>query len=121
MDNDTGGWQALSVFLPSVYSDLDEDTGGGCVEIVAAFLPSARARCEAIVAAIAAGDAPELKRQAHALKGSSRVLGLERLAALCERLEVAAAEGHGLAVWRQPVEAEVAAAIAALENHLGQG
>lgn len=57
------------------------------------FLSSAAQQLQAMRAAVA-GDpvAPEpLRRAAHSLKGSSRLFGLQKLAALCEQLEQPAA------------------------------
>jgi len=47
-----------------------------------------------IDAAVRAGDMSQLRSAAHALKGSSRTLGLERVASACEQLEAAARAGE---------------------------
>jgi CheY-like chemotaxis protein/HPt (histidine-containing phosphotransfer) domain-containing protein len=49
--------------------------------------------CDALGAAIDAGDCSELREQAHALKSSSRSVGAVEVGAICERLEMVGASG----------------------------
>jgi len=70
--------------------------------------------------ALAAKDPAALKRSAHALKGSSRNLGAERLAALCAQLEACAKERafEPAAVLLPQIEAEFGALKPLLESQL---
>jgi HPt (histidine-containing phosphotransfer) domain-containing protein len=49
--------------------------------------------CDALRAAIEAGDSSELREQAHALKSSSRSVGAVQVGAICEQLELVGASG----------------------------
>ncbi len=63
-------------------------------EILGMFLEDTRANLERLQTALAAGDAREAERTAHALKGSGANVGAERFAALCLRAEDAAEAGR---------------------------
>jgi len=56
-------------------------------ELLRVFVEDLPRRREAFSAALSAGDASELKRRAHALKGSAMTLCADRLAAACAALE----------------------------------
>ncbi|MGE3620374.1 MAG: response regulator [Acidimicrobiia bacterium] len=61
--------------------------------LVEAFLSDAAHLASALRSAVADGDADEARRSAHSLKSNARTFGAPRLGTLCERLEVAIAEG----------------------------
>ena len=56
-------------------------------ELIDLYVNEACDRIKAIKLAVNAGDGEGLKRQAHALKGSSATLGLTQIAHICEGLE----------------------------------
>jgi HPt (histidine-containing phosphotransfer) domain-containing protein len=61
-------------------------------ELASLFLRDTPRRLEAMLRALSAGDAEEVTRLAHTVKGSSLNLGARRMASLCTRLE---AQGRG--------------------------
>jgi signal transduction histidine kinase/CheY-like chemotaxis protein/HPt (histidine-containing phosphotransfer) domain-containing protein len=61
-------------------------------ELASLFLRDTPRRLDDMLRALSAGEAEELGRLAHTVKGSSLNLGAERMASLCTRLE---AQGHG--------------------------
>jgi HPt (histidine-containing phosphotransfer) domain-containing protein len=63
--------------------------------VVAQFLETSPARLRAIHKAAAARDFAALEREAHTLKGSAGILGAQRMAECCERLESHARERRG--------------------------
>ena len=76
---------------------LDELTGGDpkvAAEVLEDFVGASRADIEALQTAATAGDVEGVRRQAHRLKGASRLVGARRLAQLAEALESFASE-HG--------------------------
>ena len=68
---------------PHFFSDLIEN-----------YASHAGKYCDALRAAIDAGDHSELREQAHALKSSSRSVGAVQVGAICERLELVGASGN---------------------------
>ena len=72
-------------------SDLHGDGTSGLVEL---FLTTSRAQLDELEAAAANGDARELRRLAHGLRGSALYLGAEQLAARCGELEEAVDQGR---------------------------
>jgi HPt (histidine-containing phosphotransfer) domain-containing protein len=56
-------------------------------ELIDLFLIEAHANLDALRQAVSAGDAPEIKRLAHRLRGCSANMGATRFAELAEQLE----------------------------------
>ena len=75
----------------SAMSALHGDGMSGLVEL---FLTTSRAQLDELEAAAASGDARELRRLAHGLRGSALYLGAEQLAARCGELEEAVDQGR---------------------------
>jgi two-component system, sensor histidine kinase and response regulator len=74
--------------IPIVDRDRLADVAGpdGSSELLALYAGDARKRVASMRAAVDAGDMEELARVAHSLKGSSAMIGAERLAAVCGEL-----------------------------------
>lgn len=73
---------------------LDEVTGGDSeflAELVYTFLEDAPVLLSDLQQAIEGGDASEVRRLAHSLKGNGRDFGAKVFAGLCEKLEKRAA------------------------------
>jgi HPt (histidine-containing phosphotransfer) domain-containing protein len=64
------------------------------LELVGIFVEEASARIRELRDATASGDARELERVAHSLKGSATILGARSLQDLCAALEDATRERH---------------------------
>ncbi len=72
---------------------LDELTGADAelaATILVDYVASSRSDMEALGAWVAARNEEEVRRQAHRLRGASRIVGAEQVAALAARLEAAA-------------------------------
>ena len=69
------------------------DSGDIVAELIYIFTSEARPRMDRIRAAVAAGDAEELRREAHGLKGSSASLGAMALAEVARTLEEGGSAG----------------------------
>jgi HPt (histidine-containing phosphotransfer) domain-containing protein len=79
-----------------VLDELGESVGGDrgfVVELIETFLTDSAQEVDAVVSAVAAGDAAALVRPAHTLKSSSATVGAHRLAAAARALEVAGRSG----------------------------
>jgi HPt (histidine-containing phosphotransfer) domain-containing protein len=63
------------------------------VELVDLYLRQTAPRLDQLTAAARAGDGPQVRELAHAIKGSSATLGGTGLAALCEDLELGTRSG----------------------------
>jgi len=63
-------------------------------ELLGIFVEDAPVRMDAIRKAIVAGEAPELTREAHTLKGSLKVIGAITAAGLAQGLEAVARDGN---------------------------
>ena len=63
-------------------------------ETIAIFLTDAEQRLALLRQAVAGADALEVRRLAHAVRGSCLVLGVTRLAQACETLETMGATGR---------------------------
>ncbi len=109
----------------SILDDLrslqDEGEPDLVAEVVQLFLDDSPRRVIAIRAAAVAGDASQLGKAAHGLKGSAANVGAVRLRALCERLEHMGKAGHTAigAPLVDELEREYARVQAALEPLLG--
>jgi HPt (histidine-containing phosphotransfer) domain-containing protein len=77
----------------SVIEDLRRD--GADQEIIDLYVEEATALLARIRAAVEHGDAGELRKAAHALKGSSNDLGVRTVAALSSELDQHARRGVG--------------------------
>jgi HPt (histidine-containing phosphotransfer) domain-containing protein len=99
------------VTLDTAYlRQLAEDIGlDGAREVIQAFLEDAPARMEAICQAMRGGAIQTLRREAHALAGAARNVGLARLGSAAAALQKAS-EGSG------PDEAMIETAAAALRD-----
>lgn len=88
--------------------------------LVEAFIQDGKFRCEAMRAALQAGDGEQLRQLAHSLKGSSSNLGAHRLTGLCLELEQQAlSDMDAAAVTLQRIEPclqEVCLALKALDS-----
>jgi HPt (histidine-containing phosphotransfer) domain-containing protein len=76
-----------SLFQPEA---LDESCAGMTeviVEVLEAFLKEGPSDIDRIVAALAGGDLPSARQNAHRLKGACLTVGAESLAATCQRIE----------------------------------
>ena len=82
---------AESWILPEELRELAESGEAGLVEeVLAVFLTDTAERFAAMQQASAAMDRETLRKQGHALKGSSAQVGAMRLADLCKTLEATA-------------------------------
>lgn len=70
-----------------------EDQPGLLDELLATFAEDARTSVEAMLRSARAGDANELRRCAHALKGMAGQLGAKLLAGCCATIEQRARDG----------------------------
>jgi HPt (histidine-containing phosphotransfer) domain-containing protein len=59
-------------------------------EVIAVFQRDTETRIQNMRAALAAADAPQVRAQAHAIKGSSGQVGAMRVSGLCRQIEAAA-------------------------------
>jgi HPt (histidine-containing phosphotransfer) domain-containing protein len=99
---------AESWILPEELRQLAESGEAGLVEeVLGVFLHDTEERIGAMKAAAAAMDRENLRRQGHALKGSSAQVGALGLAGLCKSLE-------GTAMTATP--AEITAIVAEIER-----
>ncbi len=80
------------VLDPEVLADL-LPLGPALPELLTSHDASFRAGLSQLSAAAACGDAREVGRLAHSLKGSSACLAARRVAALCEGLQTSAGRG----------------------------
>jgi HPt (histidine-containing phosphotransfer) domain-containing protein len=62
--------------------------------VIQLFLQTVPDLVDALGAAVAAGDAVQVKQLAHKLKGNCLSLGATRMAAVCHTVELAAAAGR---------------------------
>ena len=98
---------------------VDGLTGGDAAEaraLLGDFLASADEDLAAAAAARAAGDHAALARQAHKVKGASRIVGALELAQCAEALEAAARAADGQAA--APLAADLATAAERLRRHV---
>jgi CheY-like chemotaxis protein len=91
---EAGGEGPPVVFDPRLLADICDGDDQVRRQLVAMFLDQAREATATVAGALAAGDDGMAQRTAHALKGSSAVLGAQRLSVVAGRLEAAAAAGR---------------------------
>jgi HPt (histidine-containing phosphotransfer) domain-containing protein len=76
---------------PRILADLrqlDSENGGGVLsELVDVFLEELKGRLAVLRDSLGKGDLRSASSAAHAIKGSSRSLGANRMAAICEAIE----------------------------------
>lgn len=81
---------------PAALANL-KDIGGGdgsfVVELITMFGEDSPPRLDAIAAAIAAGDAAEVAKNAHSLKGTGANFGADRFRSLAQEIETAGKDG----------------------------
>ena len=75
------------------FKEFDDETLSMTREVVGLFVADAPRRLDDIAQAIAAGDAEELSRAAHALKGAAGNIGAVAIQAVCATLEADAKAG----------------------------
>ncbi len=99
--------------LEEMRADLDAETAR---EVIEDFLRASPAQIAKLAAAAACGDAPEIRRTAHTMKGTSAILGARGLSSRCEELESLARAGavDGAAERVKAIEAVYAEVRAAL-------
>ncbi|AMK78076.1 diguanylate cyclase (GGDEF)-like protein [Methylomonas methanica] len=85
---------AIETLDNAVLRQLRDEIGQGFVKMVAYYLEDAPAQIEQIGLALAADNHLQLRELAHGLKGASRNLGAEKLAAIARQLEELAAQGQ---------------------------
>ena len=92
-------------------------------ELVAEYRTDGASRLDDMRAALAAGEAEDLRRAAHTLKSSSASLGANDLAEACRVVETAAREGRleGLGANVEAIAREFDEVVAALETRVGTG
>ena len=100
---------------------LDELTGGDpavAASVLQDFVEASRADVAALEAAVTGGDIDEVRRQAHRVKGASRIVGARRLALLAEQLEFLADDGrrHGDPAEIRRVTDDLVAALGTVES-----
>ncbi len=91
-------------------------------QVIRTFLDSTPGRLTAVKEAAEKGEAKGLERSAHSLRGSCGVLGVRRMAALCQEVETLAEAGRvkETASLVARLDEEFAAARSALEAELGR-
>src|ERR1019366_1156416 len=74
--------------LPETLREMEEAGDDSIVlELIAFFQDDTASRIERLHAAVARLDAPTVKAEAHAMRGSARQMGAEALADLCQTIE----------------------------------
>ncbi len=73
-------------------NELKTIMGDDFSELVTVFISDSQIQLDDLKAAIAASDAPAIRRNAHTIKGSSANLGIETLSSICKELELKAAD-----------------------------
>ena len=100
-------------------AELREIMADDFARLVNAFIEDGKARCQAMQAALEAGDGEQLRQLAHSFKGSSSNLGANGLTALCLTLEEQALTDLDAAAQTmqriEPCFQEVCRALAALD------
>jgi HPt (histidine-containing phosphotransfer) domain-containing protein len=108
-----------------VVADLRAATGDDdefLADLISTYIAEGTDHLDAMVAALAGGDAGALVRPAHTLKSSSASVGAMRLSEVARGIEVAARDGHDIDLaddvaaarrtWSETVEALRAAGLA---------
>lgn len=82
---------------PAALANLKEIGGGDTsfvIELIAMFGEDSPPRLEAIANALAAGNATEVAKNAHSLKGTGANFGAERFRSLAQAIETAGKSGN---------------------------
>jgi PAS domain S-box-containing protein len=101
--------------------DVGEDAARAIVEV---FLRDSRMRVQRMVERAGAGELKQMGREAHALKGSTDMLGFEKLTFIASMLEMAGKEGAepgDLVKLIQQLQAEFATVEGVCRARLGRG
>lgn len=88
----------------SQFKELIGGDGDFLIELLETFLRDVPAKLAALREALAREDAATVRRHAHGMKSSAYLLGLSRLASLCEQLERAAAVAAAAPAGREVAE-----------------
>ncbi len=83
------------IFDPAVLDDLTAGDSALVAAVLDDFIATTRTDLGSLDAAIAARDAEETGRQAHRLKGASRIVGAHRLSGLAQQIEDAVLSSDG--------------------------
>src|SRR2546421_1639212 len=86
----TGQMEIDPAVLRNLADLLEGDGPGGLPEMIALFLQESTARLGRVRLALERGDARELERAAHSIKGSAGTFGAHRVRELADRIEQAA-------------------------------
>jgi histidine phosphotransfer protein HptB len=79
-----GSWTPHPALLEALAGDE------GCLdELIDAFKTDTEIRLQRLTVALAGADVHNMRREAHAVKGSARQVGAETLADVCEQVETA--------------------------------
>jgi CheY-like chemotaxis protein/HPt (histidine-containing phosphotransfer) domain-containing protein len=87
MPQSTASSDALDRSVLAQLRELETDVPGLVGDVVTTFLRETPARLDRLRAALAAGDAQEVERAAHSLKGSAGSIGARRLGELAADIE----------------------------------
>ena len=105
---------------PPIDDTVLAELTGGDPEVAAAvlqdFVEASRTDLEALEAALAAGDLDDVRRQAHRVKGASRLVGARRLAQLGHEIESLADDTAADPSEIRRLAADLAAALAMVER-----
>jgi two-component system sensor histidine kinase EvgS len=101
---------------PAVLTGLTGGSADVMREVLDDFLATTGRDVAALIAAREAGDLEQLAREAHKIKGASRLVGANELALAASELELAAKAGD----WTQllPLSADIATAADRLQRHV---
>jgi signal transduction histidine kinase/CheY-like chemotaxis protein len=105
---------------PPIDDTVLAELTGGDPEVAAAvlqdFVEASRTDLEALEAALATGDLDDVRRQAHRVKGASRLVGARRLAHLGQELETLADDPAGDTAEIRRLVTDLAAELAMVER-----
>ena len=107
----------MNVFDPSLVEEAFGDDREGLLAFLRSVCNSVRTGLEKVRVAQAGGDAVVLRQAAHSLKGSSGHIGGEEVAAIAQRVELAARDGR---IEPAATIDDLAAAVAHLEIEIGK-
>jgi HPt (histidine-containing phosphotransfer) domain-containing protein len=75
--------------LPEIFEGMEPDEASSMLrELLEAYRTDTAARLDKLRSAAAAGDLATVRAEAHSVKGSSRQVGAEALAAACQEIEL---------------------------------
>lgn len=111
---------------PASLANLKEIGGGDAafvIELITMFGEDSPPRLEGIGAALAAGDAAEVAKNAHSLKGTGANFGAERFRSLAQAIETAGKAGDltGVPALHEELKAEFLRVKEALDHAAAAG